>query len=500
LLDASTGAVIHSFNTGGSTGMGFSADSQRFVLSNGNAAQVWEVESGNLLWTATVPNTKNGAVFSPDDQYVLIASFDHSSYLLDAATGEEIRRFQGHIEGVFTGVFSPDSQYVLTASLDQTARLWDVATGEQLRVFKGHTASVYSGAFSPDGNHILTTGRDTTVRQRNPLGRDERGTFSGAEGFMYTLSFSPDGQSVFIGTGDTRGHLFDVATGQQIETFTHETGIFGVHFSADSSSLLTGSFDGIVRLWDSDTGEILRSYDGHIGEPAFSADGRLILAGALLPHIDNPDSDKPVTVLWDALSGEQLYMVEHVGVHAFSNDTQYFALTNGDTNEVFVYETASGNLLNIIQVPGTPLASQFSPDNRTIATGGRDNMVRLWDVATGQLVREYVGHTNTIWHLAFAPDGNTILSSSFDRSARLWDVSTGEQLRYFPSYEYRSVSIVAYSPDSRFVLIGSTDGTAQIADVSLDALIQSVCNRLGVDFSATERVIYSIRDENPTCP
>jgi WD40 repeat protein/serine/threonine protein kinase/energy-coupling factor transporter ATP-binding protein EcfA2 len=487
LMDAASGTVVHSFN-GGSNGIAFSPDSQRIVVSSGDEVRVWEVESGTLIWTAPVANTKNGAVFSPDNQYVLVASFDKTAHLLDVATGQEIRQFVGHKEGVFTGIFSPDGQYVLTASLDQTARLWDTATGEELRRFLGHTACVYVVAFTPDGRHILTAGRDATVRLWDIQASNDRGTFSGAQGFMYGLSFSPDGQSVLIGTDDHTARLFETATANQLQVFTHPSALQAVQFAPDGNSILTGNVDGIVRLWNARNGEMQRSFDEVMYSPMFSLDGRFILAG----------SDAG-TVLWDAVSGEQLHTVEQVGTEAFSPDSQYFALTNGDYEYVSVHETASGNLLNTIHVPGTPLSGVFSPDNRYILTGGRDNILRLWDVATGQLVRQFIGHTNTVWNVAYSPDGRTVLSSSFDKTARLWDAATGEQLRSFPSHNFSAVSIVAYSPDGRYILIGSTDGTAQLANVGLDTLIQSVCTRLLRDFTDAERTIYSITDDAPTC-
>ena len=72
----------------------------------------------------------------------------------------------------------------------------------------------------------------------------------------------------------------------------------------------------------------------------------------------------------------------------------------------------------------TVRAVAFSPDGTILATGGYDNILRLWDVATGRKRAELSGHTGRIESLAFSPDGRAIASGALD-GVRLWDVATG---------------------------------------------------------------------------
>ncbi len=93
------------------------------------------------------------ACFSPDARQILTASDDHTARLWDAASGKELRRFEGHTDRVLCACFSPDGRQVLTGSVDHTARLWSSSTGRELRRFT-NAELVSSVCFSPDCSRV----------------------------------------------------------------------------------------------------------------------------------------------------------------------------------------------------------------------------------------------------------------------------------------------------------------------------------------------------------
>lgn len=109
-------------------------------------------------------------------------------------------------------------------------------------------------------------------------------------------------------------------------------------------------------------------------------------------------------------------------------------------------------------------AVAFSPDGHFALTGSGDGVARLWSLETGEELRSFTGHTNTIWSVAFSPDGTRILTGGFDNTARLWDVSTGEELHVLAGHTAMIWS-VAFSPLNTQVLTGSADGTARLWNV-----------------------------------
>jgi WD40 repeat protein len=105
----------------------------------------------------------------------------------------------------------------------------------------------------------------------------------------------------------------------------------------------------------------------------------------------------------------------------------------------------------------------FSPDGRTLASGGFEGKVRLWEVATGQCLAMFEGHSNIVWSVAFSPDGKLVASGSADQTIRLWEVGSGQSLKILKGHNGEIIS-VAFSPDGKTLASGSYDSTVRLWD------------------------------------
>ena len=212
--------------------------------------------------------------------------------------------------------------------------------------------------------------------QRAMLQIRESNIFQGHESRVLSVAFSPDGKSIVSGSDDNTLRLWDLQGNPIGQPFQgHESSVWSVAFSPDGKAIVSGSDDRRLRLWDLQGHQIVQPFQGHeswVWSVAFSPDGKAIVSGSV---------DKTLR-LWD-LQGNQ------------------------------IGKPFQGHESRVMSVA-------FSPDGKAIVSGGWDNTLRLWDLQGNQIGQPFQGHEDSVLSVAFSPDGKTIVSSSADHTLRLW--------------------------------------------------------------------------------
>ena len=254
----------------------FSPDGQFILTASYNTANLWNLNRGPIA-TFHHDFGVESAVFSPDGQFILTASGDDTAKLWDLNGGEPIATFQ-HDSLVESAVFSPDGQFILTASADHTAKLWNLNGGEPITIFQ-HGGLVFSAVFSPDGQSILTASYDHTAKLWNLNGGEPIATFQHDFG-VNSAVFSPDGQSILTASYDHTTKLWNL-NGEPIATFQHNDFLRSAVFSPDGQSILTASNDYTAKLWNLNGEPIATFQHGNwVRSAVFSPDGQFILTAS----------------------------------------------------------------------------------------------------------------------------------------------------------------------------------------------------------------------------
>jgi WD40 repeat protein len=139
---------------------------------------------------------------------------------------------------------------------------------------------------------------------------------------------------------------------------------------------------------------------------------------------------------------------------------------NAVDDTLTLWDLATGNVLRTFTGHSSLVLSvAIAPDGRTALSGSSDNTLKLWDFATGTLLRTFTGHADGVSSVAVAPDGRTALSGSLDSTLKLWDLATGTPLHTFTGHT-DAVRSVAIAPDGRTALSGSEDKTLKLWDLT----------------------------------
>jgi len=175
---------------------------------------------------------------------------------------------------------------------------------------------------------------------------------------------------------------------------------------------------------------------------------------------------------------------------AFSPDGKMILSCSGfptGDRSVRLWDVASGNEIRQLETdppraarisgareaPGEFYCVAFTPDGARALAGGEGGSVCVWEVVSGKIVKRFKGHTGTVYGSAVSPDGRQALSGGRDMTARLWDIETGEELFRLPSH--RSwVRSVAISPDGRYGLTGSFDRYMRLWDLETGRKLQEL--------------------------
>lgn len=233
-----------------------------------------------------------------------------------------------------------------------------------------------------------------------------------------SVALSPDGKLLASGSSDKMVILWDLQTDQPIGTWETPDPVYSMAFFPDGESLLVGGQNGYTTLWSTREGKQVS--DGHYS----------------LPPRQNSVAVAPDQATYTIASGELGFPILDASTYGW---------------------------LGLLEGP-TPIWSvAYSPDGSTLAGGGDDGSITLWDSQTSEALYTLEGHGDKVTYLAFSPDGKLLASASSDATIILWDTGT-RQKAFTLSQHTGPVNSAAWSLDGKILASASDDGTIILWD------------------------------------
>ncbi len=417
--------------------------------SNANSVRLWNLD-GTENGTAVSLSSPGLLSFSSDGSLLAVKDPNYySTAMINLALREVVGFLSTNTSGQGRPLFGlNDTQLIVSNS--HSIGLWRV-TGPGTTPFEGFgilsqpqllgpRASVWRLAIHPQSDLLVVADKDENLQlfdleNGSPIGPVVENRHSQD---FYAVAFHPDGS--MLASGDQKGeiHFWSVSptsglqSSHQIVDAHPENGsprwVNTVAYSPQGNLLASGGDDNKVRIWDPQSGNLIRTLDGHTNDVldlVWAPDGSWLASA----------SDDKTIRIWDTRTGQTIHhLTDHTG---------------------WVYDL------------------DVSPDGSQLVSGSQDKTVRLWDVATGQALGAPIQLSDWVFAVAWSPDGKVIATGDDDGLVRLWDPKTRQNVVDDQLVDRGKGSAegttLAFAPSGRYLVVGSESRSVTVFIYSCQA-------------------------------
>ncbi|MGH8926768.1 MAG: WD40 repeat domain-containing protein, partial [Acidimicrobiia bacterium] len=456
--------------------LGVDLNGGRLVVEGSEGTQVWDIESQSMLWSGEMGASR---AVDPNRGWMAVGGFDAVVTIFDLADGSQVMTLAGHTGAILDVAFDPSRDRLYSTAGDGETRVWDIGPGGPAGA--GVIPIEEGGALwvSPDGNELAIANEGSLTRYDSTTGA-RLGSIDGYSDWWLQAPISSDWRLVAMAEiGFIRGErpalpevwARDLVTGERLHQVPPCA--WPEAFSSDGSMLVLDGVDLFVR-------------------------------GVQCQPADTPNEIDHRSRVVDTITGEVLLDLENRALlralfnpgGVFEPD-RYLAIRSWDPvhfETVELHDMTTGTQVARLDIEGQePLTLAFDPSGRYLAVGGQHSDASVFDVKAlvdGAMVEEAVmmyGEVGSggVAEIALGP-GGILATSAHDPHIRLWDIHTGELVRELDGGPYTAV---AFTPEGDFLYVDGNDEVGfSVRKLLLDTdrLVELAKTRVTRDLTAEE--------------
>lgn len=421
--------------------------------------RLWDVASGQPQATLEGPHDRIPALlWHPEGHRLYSSGWDTSVWVWDVTSGQPVILLNNHDKQIQAIALSRDGRFLACADSGRSIHIWDLTTHRPTQVFRSFDTETRTLAFSPSGQIVASGGSDRVVSLWGAPSPSSEELRVPSDLARAGLALSPSGERLASLVAGKGVRVWETSAEKKVFDLDAESELLSVAYSPEGRFLAAGGVDHRIRLWDAQTGDRRTTLEGppHPVTAIAFAPRAAVLASASSASCDvwlwNTERAEPILVIPDAAEGCSVEAL------AFQPQGELLAVagidwlaTGGGDGHLVVWDVIQPQRL--FKLPGGARAVAFHPAGRLLLAASLVRTVRIWDVTTGELEGELIGHEDAVTCVACSPDGRLVATGSDDRTVRLWDVTTGTLLG--TTELDTQVKHVVFAPDGRYLYTGN---------------------------------------------
>jgi WD40 repeat protein len=470
-------------------------------------ATVYEVATGKQTAQVEVMHNNQARAFLSGDGKVLATTghyfprggieppeksneINSTVELWDVATGKGLHKLRSEgVQGIGNATFSPDGKQLVVSAAGGGLIVWDVASGKEVRRIAGRRNLSAFVAFSPDGKTLAAGSPDGIVQTWDAATGKRLGLYEAARTPMTRYAFTKAGRLLACGNKGQAISVGDVLAEKSLTPAGgHDAGITALGFTADGTGLAAASWDGVVSSWDAAGKETRRVQVRPV-------EGVAYLTGALYHMTSLQLAPDRKHLLGSYNNGLSLYelgkgrevctfsptLTGYNPTGTLSRDGSLLVEGIADPKarapRVTLFDVGTGQpLRNFDGLAGDLRQLTLSPDGKAVAgasnnftPAGQAHELRVWDAATGkELWHKSQGAPSLLQGLAFSPDGKVLAAMDPFGAITFFEAAGGRELRRQAAQPGTSnASLLTFSPDGRLMAFAVHDINARTTHLRL---------------------------------
>ncbi|KAI8511559.1 NACHT domain- and WD repeat-containing protein 1 [Branchiostoma belcheri] len=453
-----------------------------------NTLKVWNLETGRLVISmeedhahyrhhALLTTTRDSRrVVSPVgnewERDVLLVSkliLEGKVNVWDIETGKLQFTLKGHEGAVSCLAVSHDNRYIITGAEDNSIKMWSTETGELRNTFSPHTGLVTQNA------RIVSGSEDTTLSVIDMESGEVVHRLEGHSHPVYSLAITSDGKYAVSGS-DKVVKLWDLSEGREIRHMQGHYGIVDcVAITSDNKEIVLFSVqnpytrDEHLNVWDFGSGRLVQTLDGQAAKiTAMEVTGYIVVTAS---------TDSYYTKVWDVEQSKMKMstprFIDKHGIVGVTSDAGYVVYKReGSENEVNVWNSKDGkDVRTITDKDGSVTYLRITHDNDCVVTGDEAGFIKLWNLNTGQFIRQLdqdAGGIRCFWitrmdrYLVAVTDNNSVSAWDVDSMTLLWTRK--------PNCDGK-ITCVTMTDDRKYTAVGTDDKQILVFDNKQDKVV-----------------------------